>query len=226
MRTYRTFRHKGATFRICCLRYGVVTSELIRQRKILEAYIRQHPAFETAMEPVDLLPEAPESAVRMARAARSAGVGPMAAVAGALAQLAAEAALAAGAGEVIIDNGGDLYLAGVDAVTLALETGTAGLALALEVTRERMPVAVCSSSGTMGHSLSLGTCDLATVVARDAALADAAATCAANRVRQVDDIDDALNSTLAIEGVQGVLIVKDDHIGLAGDLPPLVKGKK
>ena len=75
----------------------------------------------------------------------------------------------------------------------------------------------------MGHSTSLGRCDIATVVARDAALADAAATQAANLVKNVDDVDRAIERIAAIEGVEGVLIVKDDRVGLAGRLPPLVK---
>ncbi|MHC4758913.1 MAG: hypothetical protein ACYTE8_09660 [Planctomycetota bacterium] len=75
----------------------------------------------------------------------------------------------------------------------------------------------------MGHSKSLGQCDLATVVARDAALADAAATQSANMVRTVEDMDPTLERINAIEGVEGVIIVKDDRIGLAGQLPPLVK---
>jgi ApbE superfamily uncharacterized protein (UPF0280 family) len=75
----------------------------------------------------------------------------------------------------------------------------------------------------MGHSTSLGECDLATVVARDAALADAAATQAANLVRTVEDVDQALEHIAAIEGVEGVMIVKNDRVGLTGQLPPLVK---
>ena len=75
----------------------------------------------------------------------------------------------------------------------------------------------------MGHSESLGQCDLATVVARDAALADAAATQAANLVRTVEDVDPALERIAAIEGIEGVMIVKNDRVGLAGQLPPLVK---
>ena len=71
--------------------------------------------------------------------------------------------------------------------------------------------------------MSLGDCDLATVVAKDTALADAAATQAANLVRTVDDIDPALENIAAIEGVDGVIIIKGDRVGLAGKLPPLVK---
>jgi hypothetical protein len=75
----------------------------------------------------------------------------------------------------------------------------------------------------MGHSLSLGQCDLATVVAKDAALADAAATLAANLVKAVCDVEPALNQMVSIEGVSGVMIVKNGHVGLAGKIPPLVK---
>jgi hypothetical protein len=75
----------------------------------------------------------------------------------------------------------------------------------------------------MGHSKSLGKCDLATVVARDAALADAAATQAANLVKTVEDVNPALERITAIEGILGVMIIKNDRVGLAGQLPPLVK---
>jgi ApbE superfamily uncharacterized protein (UPF0280 family) len=75
----------------------------------------------------------------------------------------------------------------------------------------------------MGHSTSLGACDLATVVAKDAALADAAATQAANLVNSEEDVNSALESIAAIEGVDGVVIVKAERVGLAGKLPPLVK---
>jgi uncharacterized protein len=169
--------------------------------------------------------DAPEIARRMAWAARRAGVGPMAAVAGAMAQLAAEAALAAGAEEAIVDNGGDIYLKAVEPVIVALGTGTAKLAerLAFCVEPHQTPISICSSSGKMGHSMSFGLCDLATIVAKDAALADAAATQAGNLVKTVHDIDAALERILSIEGVEGVLLVKEDRVGLAGRLPRLVK---
>ena len=97
--------------------------------------------------------------------------------------------------------------------------------LAFSLTADDTPIAICSSSGKMGHSTSRGECDLATVVARDAALADAAATQAANLVSTVDEVDDALARIAAIEGVDGVLIVQDDRVGLAGNLPRLVRAE-
>ncbi|MBN2137632.1 MAG: UPF0280 family protein [Sedimentisphaerales bacterium] len=224
-RTYRTFTHKEAVFRISCREFGAVTAEILRQRRILEEYIERHQDFKRSFEPIELLSDAPESAKSMARAAKLVGVGPMAAVAGAMAQCAAEAGLTAGAPEAIVENGGDIYLKTVRPVTIALVTGTARLGgkLAFALKGEDTPIAICSSSGKMGHSASLGTCDLATVFASDAALADAAATQAANLVRKIGDIDPALQHISAIPGICGVLIVKDDRIGLAGELPPLVK---
>jgi uncharacterized protein len=224
-RIYRTFTHHEAVLRICCDKFDIVVAEIVRQRRILEEYIAQDPAFKTTLVPIDLRADAPEIARRMAWAARRAGVGPMAAVAGAMAQVAAEAALAAGAREAIVDNGGDIYLKAVEPVLVTLGTGTAKLAdrLALAVQPQETPISICSSSGKMGHSMSFGLCDLATIVAKDAALADAAATEAGNLVKTIDDVDAALERIMRIEGVDGVILVKDERVGLAGHLPRLVK---
>lgn len=226
-RTYRTFTYREAVFRICCEKFDAVTAEVVLQRRILEEYIGRHPDFRRSLEPLELLAGAPEVAQSMVRAARIVGVGPMAAVAGAMAQCAGLAALDAGACEVIVDNGGDIYIRAVEPVIIGLKTGTTDLAdrLAFSLQADDTPISICSSSGQMGHSMSLGECDLATVVARDAALADAAATQAANLVRNVDDIDPALENIAAIEGVEGVMIIKGARVGLAGKLPPLVKIK-
>ena len=224
-RDYRTFTHKEAVFRVSCAEFDAVTDAILRQRRMLEDYIERDPAFGRSFEPVDLLADAPEVARRMDRAARLVGVGPMAAVAGIMAELAALAGIEAGADEAIVENGGDIYLQAAGPVIIGLHPGTAELAgrLAFSLDPQDTPIAICSSSGKMGHSMSLGQCDLATVVARDAALADAAATGAANLVNAIEDVDPTLERIAAIEGVDGVLIVKDDRVGLAGRLPRLVK---
>jgi len=224
-RSYRVFTHKGAAYRICCDAFDAVTAEVIRQRQILEDYIGRHPDFGRSFEPLELHDDAPSIAQGMAHAARLAGVGPMAAVAGAMAQCAVEAGLEAGAQEVIVDNGGDIYLRAAAPVIIGLDTGAAKLAdrVAFSLEPGDTPIAICSSSGRMGHSTSLGQCDLATVVSKDAALADAAATRAANLVRTAEDVDAALEQIAAIDGVDGVMIVKDARVGLAGQLAPLVK---
>jgi len=221
---YRRFAHKGANFRILCERFEAVTDEIVRLRSVLEEYIARHGEFASSLTPVELLADAPEIARRMTGAARKVGVGPMAAVAGTVAQMSAEAA---GDAEAIVENGGDVFLAAQRAVTVGLYAGQGPLSdsLALSIPPEAMPLAVCSSSGVMGHSLSLGKCDLASVVSRDASLADAAATGAANLVKTSDDIEAALEQIAGIEGIDGVLLVRDDRIGVAGDLPPLVRNR-
>jgi len=224
-REFRSFAFKGANFRIACPLFPTVTRELRRQRNLLEAYIARQPEFRTALAPLALLPDAPQAAVRMQAAAALGGVGPMAAVAGAMAQLAAEAALREGAAEAIVENGGDIFLASPREVVVALYAGPGELSdrLALRVRPQEMPLAVCSSSGRLGHSLSFGDCDLATVVAGDAALADAAATLAANLVRRESDLPRALERVAGLPGVRGLLLVKGRKVGVAGRLPRLVR---
>ena len=222
--SYRRFAHKGANFRILCDRFDAVTDEIVRLRTVLDEYIVRHAEFATSLIPIDLLDDAPEIARRMAAAAGAVGVGPMAAVAGTVAQMSAQAA---GDAEAIVENGGDVFLAARRSVTVGLYAGQGllGDSLALSIPPEAMPLAVCSSSGVMGHSLSLGKCDLACVVSRDASLADAAATQAANLVKTPDDIEAALEQIAGIDGIDGVLMVRGDRIGVAGDLPPLVRNR-
>ena len=217
-RIYRRFAHKGANFRICTERFEAATGEIVHQRALLEAYLAGHRAFAESLIPVAARPDAPEAARRMAQAAAIVGVGPMAAVAGVMAWYAARAAMAAGATEAIVENGGDLVLITHTPIVVGLYTGDGPLAgkLALAIEPQPEGLAICSSSGRMGHSRSLGACDLATVVAPDAALADAAATQAGNLVTTAGDIDAALDRIMAIAGIDGVLLVADDRIGLAG----------
>jgi ApbE superfamily uncharacterized protein (UPF0280 family) len=149
----------------------------------------------------------------------------MAAVAGTMAHMAVEAAREAGAAEAIVENGGDIFLYSKDAVTVALYAADSPLSgkLALMVRPQRMPLAICSSSSVMGHSLSFGACDLATAVAPDGALADAAATLACNLVKSAGDVAGVLQRVASLSGICGVLIIKADKVGVAGDLPELIR---
>lgn len=227
MRRYRTFVWKEASLRISCPRFEAVVEEVKRQRAQLEAYLARQPEFLTALVPIILLPEAPPIARRMHAASLKTGVGPMAAVAGAIAQMAVEAALRDGAEEAIVENGGDLFLVSSQPVTVGLYAGSIPLSgrMAFVVEPARMPLSICASSSRFGHSLSYGDCELAAVVAADGALADAAATLACNSVKTPQDIQATLERVAAIPGISGLLIIKDGKVGLAGELPRLVRAE-
>ncbi len=96
--------------------------------------------------------------------------------------------------EVIVENGGDIFLKTSQAATVALYAGNSPLSLKVGIllAAAMTPLGVCTSSGTVGHSLSLGRADAACVLAADTALADAAATALGNRVKVPDDIPAAL----------------------------------
>lgn len=226
-RIYHDFTHRQAQYRICCEQYEAVKREIISQRRCLESYIQRHSLFRESLKPVQLFSDAPEIAQQMSAAAMRVGTGPMAAVAGAMAQSAAEAGLREGALEAIVDNGGDIYVQINQPLIVGLYPGQQQIQgqIGFAVEPDDTPLAICSSSGKMGHSMSLGLCDLATVVSKNAALADAAATEAANGVHSVEDMETVLEKIHSIEGVRGVLIVKDGRIGMAGHLPKLVKVK-
>jgi len=218
------FSWKGANYRICSSITEVIKRELTHQRALLEAYIQRHSEFASSLEPISLRADAPDIAKKMAAASLSADVGPMAAVAGALTQAAATAALRAGDREVLVDNGGDIYLSAESEIVVGLFAGENAVSrrLGLRIEPAMMPLAICSSSSQMGHSLSLGHCELACVVSQDAALAAAAATRACNSVKRPRDIQPTLEMIVSIPNVSGVIIVEEGRIGLAGNLPPLV----
>jgi len=205
---------------------SVAEAELGRQRELLEDYIRRDPDFRTSLEPCDVYPGAPRIVRRMAEAAAKAGVGPMAAVAGALAETALWAMAEAGAKHALVDNGGDIALLLERPVTVGIFTGPSPVRdIALRVDPRPGIFGICTSSGTVGHSLSFGRADAATVVSADVCLADAAATALGNAVADEDQerLGIILETLGAIEGVEGLLVVIGETLAVWGDLPPLVR---
>lgn len=225
MRTFRSFSFKDTNLRVASSAFDLVTRTIMDQRKLLERYIRRHPKFRTALEHIELLDQAPPIAQRMAKASATTGLGPMASVAGTLAQLGVEAAIESGVKEAIVENGGDMFIASDQTVTIGIYAGSndIGSNLAFRLQPADLPLAICSSSSKMGHSLSFGTCDLATVVAPEAALADSAATLICNRICSDENLETVLNEAGALGGIRGILAVKDGKIGIWGNLPELIR---
>lgn len=185
-------------------------------RTELESYIARDPRFAESYVPVAVAPDAPRIVADMARVAAAVGVGPMAAVAGAVAQYVAEG-LAELSDEVIVENGGDVYLIGATERTLALWAGEHGAqGVGLVIAPGELPLGVCTSSGRIGPSKSFGEADAMTVLARDGALADAAATALGNRIHGPADLEAVLEAARGIDGLAGVVATIDGHIGAWG----------
>jgi hypothetical protein len=235
-RRFVQFNHKEANFRLSVPADSGMIQTILRDRAALDRYIRYRPLFKTSLVPLPdtpgpeepLTPPAvapPETARRMMEAARLTGLGPMAAVAGGFAQRAVEAALAAGEIEAIAENGGDVVLRLSSEMILGIHPGEGPLKdkLAFRILPEEAPLSLCSSSGRMGHSLSLGRADLVTVCGEDGFIADAAATLGGNLVKVPADMPVAVDRLLAIPGVRGVLLICEGKIALGGRLPEIIR---
>jgi len=235
-RRFVQFNHKEANFRLSVPADAVMIQTILRDRAALEAYLRYRPAFAASLVPLPDIPDPsetltppavtpPDIARRMMEAARLTGVGPMAAVAGGFAQRAVEAALAAGEPEAAAENGGDVVLRLNSEMILGIHPGEGPLKdkLAFRVLPEEAPLSLCSSSGRMGHSLSLGRTDLVTVCSSDGFIADAAATLGGNLVKKAADMPAAVDKLLAVPGVRGVLIICGGKIALGGTLPEIIR---
>jgi len=190
---------------------------IVKHRAPLEEYIREHPLFLTTLEPYSVEEDAPIIVREMAKAADITGVGPMAAVAGAIAEAVGKDLLLSSP-EVIVENGGDIFLKISKPRLCGVYAGSSPFTskIALEIQPEETPLGVCTSSGTVGHSLSFGAADAVIVLSVSTALADAAATAIGNRVRSIVDIPQALDWAQQLPGLSGVVIIKDDKIGLWG----------
>ena len=192
---------------------------VLMQRGYLEAFIQQHPGFLTSLNPWPEGNPAPQLVAEMITAGARAGVGPMAAVAGALAEHVGRDLLAI-SNEVIVENGGDVFLAVKQPVTMGIAAGASPLSgkVGLRLDPAGRPLAVCTSSGTIGHSRSDGRADAVCIAARQGALADAAATAVANRVQGPDDLGAAIDFARSIEGLSGVLAICEDRMGAWGHI--------
>jgi ApbE superfamily uncharacterized protein (UPF0280 family) len=185
----------------------------------LEGYLERDPRFAKSLLPHSPLPDAPPIAQEMAQAAAVCGVGPMAAVAGAVAEHVGRELLR-WSKQVIVENGGDIFLQTTTPRVAAIFAGESSLTgrVGLRLTRLDEPLGLCTSSGTVGPSLSFGRADAAIILARSAALADAAASALGNRLQTPDDMERALAFTKYLDGVWGAAAVMGDNLGAWGDL--------
>jgi len=193
---------------------------VINYRKELESYIKNDPLFRTSLDPFAVSKDAPQIVKVMAEAGKIAGVGPMAAVAGAMAEFVGRDLLKF-SGQVIVENGGDIFIKTDKKRTVGIYAGEASPftgKLAVEIGPDEDGIGVCTSSGTVSHSLSFGKADAVLIISKNAALADAAATAAGNVVKKAADIEKGIGVAKSIDGVIGVMVIVGDKMGSWGEV--------
>jgi ApbE superfamily uncharacterized protein (UPF0280 family) len=192
---------------------------VLRYRHQLETYIAANPPFQESLVPLADDPYAPEIVREMIRTSQLARVGPMAAVAGAMAEMVSRDLLKLSQ-EVIVENGGDIFIATSKERTIGIYAGNSALSLkiGIVISPEESPLGVCTSSGTVGPSLSLGKANAVCLLSKSAALADAAATAVGNVVKEKKDIELGLERGREIAGVLGTLIIVDEKMGVWGNI--------
>lgn len=192
---------------------------ILYYREILEKHIEGNPEFRDSLIPVTCLTGAHPIISAMSEAALRAGMGPMSAVAGTMAEFICGDLLAEySADEVIVENGGDIFMKLTGPVTTSVYAGTSPLSekIALHIKPEETPLAVCCSSGTVGHSLSFGMADACVIACRSGAQADAWATAFCNEVKDHGLIHEVTERALAYPETEAVVIIAGEKVGLGG----------
>ncbi len=217
----------------------IATEEIKQRRNELERFVSWHPYFLVTLESYQIeetevgsdieknknKDKIPEIVRRMTESAREFGIGPMSVVAGTLAELALEAMRDAGAKHAMVDNGGDIALISDRDVLVGIYAGESPFSnkIALKIPPSSSLLGICTSSGTVGHSISFGNADAATVISNSASLSDAAATALGNSVTDAHSITKAFDSIKTVEGIEGALIICKDTLATWGKIPEVVK---
>ncbi|MBR3659141.1 MAG: UPF0280 family protein [Bacteroidaceae bacterium] len=194
---------------------GDTYAMLVDLRRQMDAYLLMDPAYKAALTPYDAGLEAPEILKEMSRVSHKTGIGPMSAVAGAVAKKVAEFL---GTKEVIVENGGDIYAQAASDMDISVFAGQSPLSekIGLHIPAADFPLGICTSSGTVGPSLSLGRADAVMIVCKDVLLADSYATAMANRIKTVNDLQSVIDRISDLPDILGAIAVKDDRMAITG----------
>ena len=188
-------------------------------RKILKDYIYLHPSFKTTLRPYPSDKSSHSMILDMIMASQQCNVGPMASVAGCISQYVGRNLLRY-SNDIIIENGGDLFIKSTRIRRVMIYAGSSPLSnkFYLEVDSSEKSIGICTSSGTVGPSLSMGKADAVTVLSCSAIVADAAATAVGNIIQNKNDIPKGLDFAKSIPDILGLIIIKDDKIGIWGEI--------
>lgn len=180
----------------------------------IENYITRDSRFLSALKPIPVELTAPAIIQEMALQAKAADVGPMATVAGAIAQFLGKELLKKGYKDVIIENGGDIFIVTTKVRHIGIYAGRSKIwnKLKIKVSPKDSPLGVCTSSGTVGHSTSFGVADSAVIISKNCLLADAVATATANKVTSRKDMQAAIDFARKVKGITGAIVILKSNL--------------
>jgi len=194
-------------------------SKVVQLRSEMEAYLLNDPVFGQTFEPYRTEPNAPEIVRWMAEAANRAGVGPMAAVAGAFSEAVGRHLIEHfDIQELVVENGGDIFLKIESNLLMSVYAGNSPLSekIGIDIQASESPLGVCTSAGTVGPSVSLGKTDATMIICRNTALADALATTFGNLVQTPDDVSQVIQQTEKFPEILSAVIICQDKVGIRG----------
>lgn len=214
--------HVKETDLLCCTVAGLkdfIRDRVLFYRHQLETYIDRRPEFEKSLIPVTEDPFAPAIVKAMISAALTIGIGPMATVAGAIAEFVGKDILGLSE-EFIIENGGDIYLKTKrDRISMVYaKKSVFSEKIGIRLKAGEKPYGLCTSSGTVGHSISFGAADAVCVLGDSSLFADGLATHIGNIVKKKGDIPLAIEVAKRFQGIRGMLVVLGESIGAWGDI--------
>ncbi len=188
-------------------------------RETVEIYIKENPDFLSSFIPIPVKSTDPDIIKDMKINSEKAGVGPMASIAGVISEYVGKSLLKY-SDEIIVENGGDIFLNVLEPVTVALYAGDSPLSskIGIRISDINKNISICTSTGTFGHSHSMGSADAVCVLSEYSALADAAATSICNRVRNEADIQKSIDYGKQIDGLSGIIVILNEKIGIWGEL--------
>lgn len=207
-------------------------NKLIELRYTLESYIHNHPQFKISFIPVKIKKEDPVIVIDMGKAAKIAGTGPMAAVAGAFSEYIGKAILKEfKVNEIVVENGGDIFLKLKHDLILSVYAGESTFTgkIGLKIPAMSTPLGICTSAGTVGPSFSFGKADAVMIASKYTALADAFATRFGNMIKTADDIRKAVELAKQDRYILSAIMICGEKIGICGQfeiVPLLLENKE
>lgn len=192
---------------------------IMKARKTIRDYIDLNEDFKTSLVPIVDNKVSNLLINQMLKAGQIANVGPFAAIAGTIAEYVGKS-LEKYSKNVVVENGGDIYMQSTIERRIGIYAGNSPLTgkVVIKIKKNSFPIGVCTSSGTVGHSLSFGKADAVVVLSKDTALADAVATATCNKILTKDNIIPAIEKAYNIDGIIGVLAIIGDQLGVIGEI--------